>query len=139
MLEKELGTCIKLDIELREPCIYGKAHRLSFGSRKKASEPGELISADVCGPFDELFQKKRYLVVFKNSFTKFRSDCLIKEKSEVKKVLEHRLAHTRTWGYSVKEFLCCNGGEIDNNDVREILDSNGKADSTLHPRTKWSQ
>ncbi|GFW25363.1 retrovirus-related Pol polyprotein from transposon TNT 1-94 [Trichonephila clavipes] len=64
MLEKELGIHINLDKELCEPCIYSKAHRLSFGTREKASETGELISADVCGRFDESFQKKKYLVVF---------------------------------------------------------------------------
>ncbi|GFY44741.1 retrovirus-related pol polyprotein from transposon tnt 1-94 [Trichonephila inaurata madagascariensis] len=35
------------------------------------------------------------------------------------------LAHTRTLGYSVKEFLFDNGGEFDNKGVREILHSNG--------------
>ncbi|GFU02253.1 copia protein, partial [Trichonephila clavipes] len=135
MLEKELGIHIKLDKELCEPCIYGKAHRLSFGTREKASEPGELISADVCGLFDESFQKKKYLVVFKDSFTKFRYGYLIKEKSEVKKVLEHMLAHTRTLGYSVKEFLCDNGGEFDNKDVHEILHSNGITQRLTAPYT----
>ncbi|GFY62675.1 retrovirus-related pol polyprotein from transposon tnt 1-94 [Trichonephila inaurata madagascariensis] len=83
---KQLGIHIKLDKELRGPCIYGKALRLSFGTRKKSSEPGELISADVCGPSDESFQK-RYLcvVVFKDSFKKFCYGYLIKEKSESKK------------------------------------------------------
>ncbi|GFV84632.1 retrovirus-related Pol polyprotein from transposon TNT 1-94 [Trichonephila clavipes] len=102
MLEKELGIHIKLDKELCEPCIYGKAHRLSFGTREKASEPGELISAD---------------------------------RSEVKKVLEHMLAHTRTLGYSVKEFLCDNGGEFDNKDVHEILHSNGITQRLTAPYT----
>ncbi|GFV95326.1 retrovirus-related Pol polyprotein from transposon TNT 1-94 [Trichonephila clavipes] len=59
MLEKELGIRIKLAKELYEPCIYVKAHRLSFGTREKASEPDELISADVCGSFDESFQEKK--------------------------------------------------------------------------------
>ncbi|GFS54006.1 retrovirus-related Pol polyprotein from transposon TNT 1-94 [Trichonephila clavipes] len=135
MLEKELGIHIKLYKELCEPCIYGKAHRLSFGTREKASEPGELISADVCGPFDESFQKKKYLVVFKDSFTKFRYGYLIKEKSEVKEVLEHMLAHIRTLGYSVKEFLCDNGGEFDNKDVHEILHSNGITQRLTAPYT----
>ncbi|GFU40104.1 retrovirus-related Pol polyprotein from transposon TNT 1-94 [Trichonephila clavipes] len=135
MLEKELGIHIKLDKELCELCIYGKAHILSFGTREKASEPGELISADVCAPFDESFQKKKYLVVFKDSFTKFRYGYLIKEKSEVKKVLEHMLAHTRTLGYSVKEFLRDNGGEFDNKDVQEILHSNGVTQRLTVPYT----
>ncbi|GFY70195.1 retrovirus-related pol polyprotein from transposon tnt 1-94 [Trichonephila inaurata madagascariensis] len=114
--------------------------RLSFGTREKASEPGELISADVCGPFDESLQKKKYLVVFKDSFTKFCYGYLIKDVRN-QKMLEHVLAHTRILGYSVKEFLCDNGGEFDNKDIREILHSNGisKANSILHPRTKWRQ
>ncbi|GFX04043.1 retrovirus-related Pol polyprotein from transposon TNT 1-94 [Trichonephila clavipes] len=112
-----------------------QSNRLSFGTREKASEPGELISADVCGPFDESFQKKKYLVVFKDSFTKFHYGYLIKEKSEVKKVLEHMLAHTGTLGYSVKEFLCDNGGEFDNKDVHEILHSNGITQRLTAPYT----
>lgn len=38
---------IKLDTELCEPCIYGKAHRLPFGTRKQTEMPGKLISTDV--------------------------------------------------------------------------------------------
>ncbi|GFY46268.1 retrovirus-related Pol polyprotein from transposon TNT 1-94 [Trichonephila inaurata madagascariensis] len=89
MLKKELGIRIKLAKELYEPCIYVKAHRLSFGTREKASEPDELISADVCGPFDESFQKKKYLVIFKDSFTKFHYGYLIKEVRSKKGVIAH--------------------------------------------------
>jgi len=53
-LEKELDLKVKLDNKICEPCVYGKAHRLPFGTRKPASAPGELISADVCGPFYKL-------------------------------------------------------------------------------------
>lgn len=135
ILEKELGISVSLDKEVCEPCVYGKAHRLSFGTRKKVSKPGELISADVCGPFDESFQKKRYLAVFKDSFTKFRYGYIIKEKSEVKKVLGHMLAHAKALGHSVKEFLSDNGGEFDNEDVRTILHSNGITQRLTAPYT----
>ena len=95
ILEKELGISVKLETELCEPCVYGKAHRLSFGTRNKAASAGELISADVCGPFDESFQKKRYLVVFKDSFTKFRYGYVIREKSEVKDALKQMLSNAK--------------------------------------------
>lgn len=36
MLERELNIKVKLDKEICEPCIFGKAHRLPFGSRRKA-------------------------------------------------------------------------------------------------------
>ncbi|GFS33899.1 retrovirus-related pol polyprotein from transposon tnt 1-94 [Trichonephila inaurata madagascariensis] len=135
MLEKVLGICMKLDKELCEPCTYGKAHRLSLSTREKASKPGELISTDVYRPFDESFQKKKYLVVFKDSFTKFRYGYLIKEKSKVKKVLDYILAHTRTLGYSVKELPRDNGKEFDNKDVHEILHSNGITQRLTAPYT----
>lgn len=39
------------------------SNRLPFGNREKASSPSELMSANVCG-------KKKYLVIFKYSYTK---------------------------------------------------------------------
>ncbi|GBM73804.1 hypothetical protein AVEN_242655-1 [Araneus ventricosus] len=72
MFQKELGISVHLDNKPCESCIYGKAHRSPFGARKKATSPGELVSADVCGSFDFSFQKKRFLGVFKDSYTKFR-------------------------------------------------------------------
>ncbi|GFW87114.1 retrovirus-related Pol polyprotein from transposon TNT 1-94 [Trichonephila clavipes] len=45
------------------------------------------------------------------------------------------LTHTRTLRYSVKEFLCDNGGEFDNKDVHEILHSNGITQRLTAPYT----
>ncbi|GFT66824.1 hypothetical protein NPIL_205941 [Nephila pilipes] len=59
ILENKQGNSINLDKELCETCIYGKA---PTGSRKKAPEPDQLISDNVCGLFDESFHKKRNLV-----------------------------------------------------------------------------
>ena len=117
MLEKDLGIEVRLEKEFCEPCVYGKAHRLPFGHREKTSKVGELISADVCGPFEESFQKNRYLVVFKDNYTKFRYGYIVKEKSEVKDVLKHVIIHAKTLGHSIKELLSDNGGEFDNKDV----------------------
>lgn len=71
LLRKELNININLDKEICEPCIYGKSHRMPFGRRHRTNAPGELLSADVCGPFDESFQRKRYLVVFKDSYIRY--------------------------------------------------------------------
>ncbi|GFY39399.1 retrovirus-related Pol polyprotein from transposon TNT 1-94 [Trichonephila inaurata madagascariensis] len=106
MLEKELGIHIKLKKNCVSHVLMAKHTWLSFGTREKASEPGELISANVCGPF-ESFQKKRYLVVFKRQLYK------------VSLLLPNKRA--RTLGYSVKEFLYDKGGEFDNKDVWEVL------------------
>ena len=93
MLKRLMDIDVKLDRELCEPCVFGKAHHLPFGTRQKATRAGELISTDVCGPFEESFQKKRYFVVFKDSFTKYRYCSIIKNKSEVKDALEAMLSN----------------------------------------------
>ncbi|GBN13431.1 hypothetical protein AVEN_116174-1 [Araneus ventricosus] len=67
ILQKELGISVYPDKKPCESCTCGKTRRLPFETRKKASCPGELVSADVCGPFEYSFHKKRFLVVFKDS------------------------------------------------------------------------
>lgn len=135
MLERQQGVKVKLQREICEPCIFGKAHRLPFGTREKTEKPGELISGDVCGPFSESFNKKRYLVVFKDSFTKFRYGYIVKEKSEVKTVLKHMIEHAKSQGHSLKEFLSDNGGEFDNEEVRKTLHEQGITQRLTAPYT----
>lgn len=57
-LENDLGIKVKLDNNLCETYIYGKVHRLSFGTRRKLTKLGEVMSADLCGSFQEAFGKK---------------------------------------------------------------------------------
>lgn len=121
ILKRELGITVKIVRETCEPCIFGKAHRLPFGTRVKATKPGELVLTDVVGPFCKSFGKKRFLVVFKDSYTKFRYGFVIKQKSDVKVVLKQFLAHSKTLSHNIKELLSDNGGEFDCKDVESIL------------------
>lgn len=137
MLKKELEVSLKLPLvtETCEPCIYGKAHKLPFGHRRKCTKPGELMSVDVCGPFDESFQKKKYLVLFKDNYTKFRYGFLVREKSEVKDVLVKVIQYTKTLDYKIQELLSDNGGEFDNREVKEILSKEGIVQRLTAPYT----
>lgn len=135
MLLNELGINVKLDKQLCEPCIYGKAHRLPFETREKASKPGELMSTDVCSPLDESFGKKMYLVIFKDNYTKYRYGFVIKEKSDVKTVLQQMITHTKQQGHTIKELLSDNGGEFDNDEVKSILQKNGITQKLMAPYT----
>ncbi|KAF2886034.1 hypothetical protein ILUMI_20139 [Ignelater luminosus] len=110
-----------------EPCIYSKAHRLLFDQKEKSTAPGELLSAEVRCLFAESFTKKKYLrlVIFKDSYTKFRYGCLVREKSEAKDKLREMLQHTKTLGHPIKEILSDNGDEFDNQEMREILSNAG--------------
>lgn len=135
MLKREMGINVKATREICEPCIFGKAHRLPFGTRKKSTRPGELISTDVVGPFCESFSKKRFLVVFKDSYTKFRYGFIIKQKSDVQFVLKQFLAHAKTLGHNIEELLSDNGGEFDCKEVKSILAESGISQRLTAPYT----
>ena len=105
---KVQGIDSALDDELCEACIYGKQHRLCFGSREQyaATQLWNLIHADVWGPMSEVSKVgMRYFLCFKNDFTKYRSVYFLKEKSEVAEKLEQFLSETKTTGHTVREIL----------------------------------
>jgi transposase InsO family protein len=135
MLKSELGIDVKPVRDICEPCVFGKAHRLPFGTRVKTTKPGELFSTDVVGPFCESFSKKRFLVVFKDSYTKFRYGFVMKQKSDVKVVLKQFLAHAKTLGHNIQELLSDNGGEFDCEEVKRILSENGISQRLTAPYT----
>lgn len=135
VLEQQMDLKVGLDNELCEACIYGKAHRLKFGNRQKATRPGELISTDVCGPFDASCKRYRYFVVFKDHFTKFRYVFFLRQKSEVAQALKDMLAHAKNLGHNIREILSDNGGEFDNECVKTILQKRGIIQRLTAPYT----
>ena len=44
-----LGSLTKIDLQLCEPCLAGKACRKPFGTTKRAAQPIELVHLDICG------------------------------------------------------------------------------------------
>jgi hypothetical protein len=68
----------------------------------------------VCGPFKPTFQGKRYVVLFKDNYSKYRYVYLLKEKSVVESVLADVIQKAKALGHVVREFLSDNGGEFDN-------------------------
>ncbi|CAB0020139.1 unnamed protein product [Nesidiocoris tenuis] len=136
ILARELDINVKLDSELCEACMYGKAHRKKFGTRPRATKPGELIHTDVGGPFlRSLHGNYRYYVIFKDDFTKFRFVYFMREKSEVPSKLEQMLEETKVTGHIVEELLSDNGGEFDSEAIRKILRKNGIKQRLTMPYT----
>lgn len=99
------------------------------------STAGELLTADVCGPLDESFSGKRFLVVFKVSFTKFWHGFVIKEKSEVKKALKEMIVYARNHGHVIKDLLTHNRVEFENAEMKGILRSYGITQRLSAPYT----
>ena len=136
VIKRELNIDSKLEKDqFCEDCIYGKAHRLKFGTRESVSKPGELMSADVCGPFDESYRKYRYFVVFKDHYSKLRFISFLKNKSDVVEALRSMLAKAKNDGHVIKELLNDNGGEFDNEEVRSTLRANGITQRLTAPFT----
>ena len=108
---------------------------MPFGTRPKATKPGELFTTDLSGPFYDSFTKKRYLLIFKDVFSKFRYGYCIREKSDAKSVLEEVLVHAKNLGHQIKELLSDNGGEFDNDEVRRILSKLGAKQLLTAPYT----
>jgi transposase InsO family protein len=126
VVKREFGITLPDDNVKCEACIFGKAHRLPFGRRERATTPGELIHSDVCGPFEHpSVQKYKYFVLFKDDFSLYRLVYFMRHKSEVKDKLKLMLNETKIAGHTVKCLLSDNGGEFDNGDVRKILNTNG--------------
>ena len=48
-----LGSLTKVDLQLCEPCLAGKACRKPFGTTKRVAHPIELVHSDICGLMNE--------------------------------------------------------------------------------------
>ena len=123
VIQRELGIQFNFDVnsEICQGCIYGKAHRLKFGTRQRATRPGELIHTDVCGPFVYSISKYRYFIIFKDDFTRFRYIFFLRHKFEIHARLNDFLAEAKTSGHAIEEILSDNGGEFDNEQIRNTL------------------
>lgn len=73
-----------------EGYMWGKPNRLEFKSSDNwASQPGELVHSDVCGPMQQdSIGGSRYFLLFKDDFSHFRVVYFMKEKSEVSGIPE---------------------------------------------------
>ena len=48
-----LGSLTKVDLQLCEPCLVGKACRKPFGRTNRVAQPIELVHSDICGPMNK--------------------------------------------------------------------------------------
>lgn len=135
LLLDRFGISVKNDTFVCEPCIFGKSHKLEFGSRVPATKAGELLCGDVCGPFDPSFSGKRFMIVFKDAYTKFRFVSIAKEKSEVAEALETVLEMCKVQKHPVIEFMSDNGGEFTGHKIDTILKRYGVNRRTTAPYT----
>jgi IS30 family transposase len=119
-------------------CVEGKQHRSSFRERQqRATEPGEIIHADLCGPMEcASLGGSKYFVCFTCNFSRLRVVYLLKEKSETAgKIAEMLQVVKNQRGRPMKIFQCDGGTEFDNTEVRKLLMSNGVTLAITNPYT----
>lgn len=59
-LKKDLGLKVKIDKNLTCGHVFMEKHIVYlFGTRRKVNKPEEVMSADICGPFQESLGKKK--------------------------------------------------------------------------------
>lgn len=86
-----IGISVTEDKKFCGACAEGKQHRDSFRSQQqRATVPGELIHADLCGPMESAsLDGAKYFVCFTCDYTRYRWVYFLKEKLEtVEKVAE---------------------------------------------------
>ncbi len=119
-------------------CVLGKMHRLPFpkgGTR--ASNVGDLIHSDVCGPMQTMSPgKARYYVLFKDDFSGWCEVKFIQNKSEVLHMLQIFTAAFQTQNKCiVRTIRSDNGGKYVGKEFEEWLAQKGNSFFSLpYPR-----
>ena len=96
--------------------LYGKQTRSSPKEPiQKATEAGEIIHSDVCGPMPVAsISHKRYFVIFIDAWSGFKMVSLMFRKSEVlQKFKDFEAMFERRFDVSIKNFYSDNGGEYE--------------------------
>ena len=99
-----------------EWCLDGKQTLSSpKGRTQKATEAGEIIHSDVCGPMPaDSIRHKRYFVNFIYAWSGFKMASLMVRKSEVLQTLkEFEAMFERRFDVSIKNIYSDNGGEYE--------------------------
>ena len=97
-----------------EGCILGKMHRLPFKvGRTRATEPGQLIHSDLCGPMQVTTPSgSRYFAIFKDDFSGWTVTRLLQQTSPLDGCLREFVAQLKgQTGKEVKTIRSDNGGE----------------------------
>ena len=76
---------------------------------------------------------KRFFVVFKDDYSKFRTVYFITEKSEVVEKLKLFIAETQTLRHVIEGIMTENGTEYYNSEVRTLLGQYGIRHQTFMP------
>ena len=121
-----------------EGCIFGKQTRFSFEeSTKRATNIGDLVHSDVCGPMEvESVGGSKFFVIFKDDFSKYRVIYPISSKCTViEKFKDFCAKLKKETGKSVVRLRTDNGTEYVNKFFSDFMNCNNIINETSVPYT----
>ena len=126
--------------ELCEPCCLEKAQQLKFKSQDGKAEneyqTGDIIHADVCGPFATSIDGFKGYSIYKDKATGFMKINLLKQKNEessnFKSFYQEMVTQT---GKRIKKLVCDNGGEYSAKEFQDWARSVGMVIDYTAPHT----
>lgn len=120
-------------------CVKGKMTRNKFPrhAEHRASEPGDLIHSDVCGPMEkDTCSGNKYFLTFTDDFSRYTVVYVIKNKSQVfEKLKEYVEIVKNKFGRNIKMLRSDGGGEYMSNEVTSFLKSHGIQRQVTAPYT----
>jgi hypothetical protein len=110
-----------------ESCILGKMTRAQFpDSSSRSTEPLQLITFDLAGPFDEAIGGAKYFMIMVDDYSKYYHVELLRTKSEATRWLKQVLTQWENQlSRSVKVLRSDGGGEFDNRAISQFCEEKG--------------
>ncbi|MBW0500194.1 hypothetical protein O181_039909 [Austropuccinia psidii MF-1] len=125
---------IKCDVNLCRPFSLAKSRHLplTLPSRLIVNVPGDVVVADLMGPFPLSFDKKSYALIIQDHYSSLATIYPLKQKSEAPHVvIEWINKFDNLTNFKVKRLQTDNGGEF----TSKFLDDALKAKGIVHETT----
>lgn len=109
-----------------EACVYGKQSRRTFKPKRfKTERSGEIIHADLLASPVLSRGGKKYMLVIKDDYSKFRNVEFLKHKDEAVDKIKQFLVRTNKDGVNVKELVIDGGREFNNAKLMKLTEDVG--------------
>ncbi|MBW0536352.1 hypothetical protein O181_076067, partial [Austropuccinia psidii MF-1] len=116
------------DIKLCHHCSLSKSqHRpVKSASRQMIHQPGDLIVADLMGPYESSLNNKKYILMIQDAFSRIVVAIPLTDKSEAKTYLINWIRQfLNVTNYKIKTIRTDNGTEFKNHFLNDFLTKNG--------------
>ncbi|MBW0479618.1 hypothetical protein O181_019333 [Austropuccinia psidii MF-1] len=130
------NIAVNHDVRLCRTCSLAKSQHAPFRpeSRSLVTQPGDVVVADLMGPFPQSFDKKVYGMIIQDHFSSLVTFYALKNKSEAPQFLMNWIIQfTNLTPHSVKRLRTDNAGEFLSKSLTQFLTQRGIVHETIVP------